>query len=172
MEVSVIVTAINEDSELIRLVSSFENQSRKPNEIVIVDGGSPVGVIKELTEAFRDNPRVRFLTPGRLNISQGRNFAIKEASHNVIAVTDCGCSLDRDWLDNIVSPFEEESVTVVSGWYLPNNESDFEEILSSITFLTLREKSTEEFVPSARSLAFRKEVWKSIGGFPEELLHC
>ncbi len=33
----------------------------------------------------------------------------------------------------------------------------------------LEETDTEGFLPSARSMAFRREAWESVGGFPEHL---
>ena len=35
----------------------------------------------------------------------------------------------------------------------------------------MEDKIKEEFLPATRSMAFRKEVWKKIGGFDENLSH-
>jgi hypothetical protein len=103
------------------------------------------------------------------NIAQGRNIAIKNAKNNIIASTDGGCILDKQWLEKITYPFgTSHEPDVVSGVYLPYCEDKFQEIVAKIVFPSISELD-ENFLPSARSISFKKGVWEKVGGFPEKL---
>ena len=42
----------------------------------------------------------------RGNRSVGRNEGIKRSTGDIVAITDAGCILDRNWIKNIAAPFE------------------------------------------------------------------
>ena len=96
LNVSVIVTTLNEAGSIHRLLDSLAAQTRLPDEVVICDGGSTDGTV-ELLEAERRFPLRLIQRPGA-NISQGRNTAIRAAHGPVIAVTNAGVRLDPHWL--------------------------------------------------------------------------
>jgi len=169
-KVSLICTVLNEKSSLKRLMESISAQTRMPDEVVIVDGGSSDGSAEVIREyAKRLNIKV-YVVQG-VNIAQGRNIAIRNASHEVIASTDAGCELDRNWLENIVEPFEENpSVDVVAGVYLPKDVNGaFERSVAELCYPRVENIKCEEFLPSSRSIAFKKEAWKRARGYPEWL---
>ncbi|MGD8519103.1 MAG: glycosyltransferase, partial [Anaerolineae bacterium] len=49
MKVSVIATVLNERDAIERLLQSFETQTRRPDEVVIADGGSTDGTLAVLS---------------------------------------------------------------------------------------------------------------------------
>lgn len=170
--ISLICTVKNEDKTIKELLESIFNQVRKPDEIIIVDGGSTdktVDIVKGYSE---NNTRIDLIIAPGANISKGRNIAIERAKGNIIAVTDAGCILDSNWIKNIVKPFEEDSsVDVVSGWSEPIAQNDFELCVAELTSPKLYKvnKRKENFLPPSRSVAFKKECWERIGGYPEWL---
>ncbi|WJH35163.1 glycosyltransferase [Paenibacillus sp. CC-CFT747] len=169
MEVSVVVTMKDDEKGVKELVASLENQSKLPDELMVVDGGSAEDVVRRLNLLFKDKAWIKLIVAGKVNISQGRNIGIREAKNEIIATTDCGCTLHKDWLMRITEPFYSGKTEVVSGWYMPDNKTNFEEVLSSITVPTMRHMPDEEFIPSSRSLAFKKKAWATVGGYPEDL---
>ncbi|PVX26226.1 MAG: hypothetical protein CW716_06470, partial [Candidatus Bathyarchaeum sp.] len=103
------------------------------------------------------------------NIARGRNIAVAHASHDVIAGTDGGCKLDKDWLNNITKPFLAQPETdVVSGAYLPWHTTVFEEVASCLIFPDVKRISVN-FLPSSRSIAYKKSAWERVNGYPEWL---
>ena len=144
-------------------------QTRFPDEIVIVDGGSSDGTVEIIT-GYMDKLPIKLIVSPDVNIAKGRNIAIKNATCDIIASTDGGCKLDQKWLENIVKPLEEApQVDVVSGIYFPWYENEFEEIVSNLTFPNVNKLKPESFLPSGRSVAFKKNVWEKVGGYPEWL---
>ncbi len=177
VKVSVIATVLNEGQAIDRLLGSLATQSRRPDEVVIADGGSADGTLAILSawSASRELP-LRVLRKPRANISEGRNAAIAAATGDVIAVTDAGVRLEKTWLGALVAPLEKpgvgEFVAVVSGWFVADPQNLFEMAMGATVLPHLREIKPNEFLPSSRSVAFRKVAWEAVGGYPEWLDYC
>lgn len=173
MNVSVIITIKNEEKSIELLLASLKDQSKIPNEIVIVDGGSSDNSL-EIIKSFskRCSIPIKLIVKNGINIAEGRNEAIRNSNNDIIASTDAGCKLSENWLENLIKPFEENpDVDVVSGWYEPYATNDFEKISSELTSPKLKRflKKPDDFLPSSRSIAFKKQSWESVGGYPEYL---
>jgi len=172
--VSLICTLKNEVSSIDGFLDSIVSQSKVPDELIIVDGGSTDGTTDVIESYIRNQtafPIKLFVCKG-VNIAQGRNIAIKYADFDIIASTDLGCVLDKDWLKNLIRPFEENSeIDVVSGWYEPDARTTFEKIAADVIFPKLDTviKNQQELLPSSRSVAYKKTCWESVGGYPEWL---
>ncbi len=170
--VSAIATVRNEAHTVRRLLDSLAAQTRPPDEVVIVDGGSTDGTVEVLEDyAARGVLRLKVLVRPGTNISQGRNAAIAEATGEIIASTDAGVRLSPNWLEELVSSFRE-GVHVVSGFFLPDPQTVFETALGATVLPVLADVKAEKFLPSSRSVAFRKAAWERVGGYPEWLDYC
>lgn len=170
--ITVIVTVLNEGESIRRLMDSLVAQSRQPDEIVIVDGGSKDNTVAVIeTYAGRLPLRVE-VWPGA-NISQGRNIAVQLARGDIIASTDAGVRLDLDWLANLVAPLEADpDLAVVSGFFLPDPHTPFEIAMGATVLPRVNEIDPENFLPSSRSIAFRRSAFMAVGGYPEWLDYC
>jgi glycosyltransferase involved in cell wall biosynthesis len=168
MNVSVVVTVKNECEVIRPLLESLLDQSRRPDEVVICDGGSNDDTPAIVEEYRRWLPILVVMAPGS-NISQGRNCAIAVAAGPLIAVTDAGVILSPVWLEELVRPLEEDGAAVVSGWFAADPYTDFEVIMGATVLPEWREIDPATFLPSSRSVAFRKEAWAAVGGYPEWL---
>ncbi|MGQ9599794.1 MAG: glycosyltransferase [Anaerolineae bacterium] len=177
MRVSVIATVLNEREAIERLLDSLAVQTRLPNEVAVVDGGSTDGTLSVLNEwAASGRLPLRVLQKPGANIAAGRNMAIAAAEGEVIASTDAGVRLERGWLEALVAPFERressQAVAVVSGWFVADPQTLFETAMGATVLPHLREIKAEQFLPSSRSVAFRKSAWEAVGGYPEWLDYC
>jgi len=172
--VSVIATVLNEADAIIELLHSLAAQTRPPDEIVIVDGGSSDGTLKALQRFAQEaDLSVQVLSAPGANISRGRNLAIAAATGEVIASVDAGVRLEPDWLAELVGPFEAGlPPDVVSGFFQSAPRSLFERALGAITLPRLDEIDPQRFEPSSRSVAYRKAAWQAVGGYPEWLDYC
>jgi glycosyltransferase involved in cell wall biosynthesis len=171
IEVTLIATLLDEEESLGGWWASISGQTRPPDEVVIVDGGSRDGTVPLLrTLAERASFPVRVEVLEGSNIARGRNRAIELASHGVIAVTDGGCTLSPTWLERLLRPMEDDpALPLVAGFYQPMCEGFFEELSACATLPLPWEVREGRFLPSSRSLAFRREVWERVGGYPEWL---
>jgi glycosyltransferase involved in cell wall biosynthesis len=170
MRVSLVATVLNEADSLSRLLDSLAAQTRQPDEVVICDGGSTDGTLSQLESEDRFPLHV-VQRPGA-NISQGRNLAIRAASGEIIAVTDAGVRLHPAWLARMTDPLESKEVQAVAGFFRPDPQSLFETAMGATVLPELEDIRPERFLPSSRSVAFRKGAWNAVGGYPEWLDYC
>lgn len=160
------VTVKDEEKTIGRMLQSLMKQMRKPDEIVVIDGGSTDRTVEILRECRR---RVRIVEAPGTSIAQGRNLAIKKAKYNVIAQIDAGCVARRDWLEKLVKPFIDKRVDIVAGFYDMVGESAFQKAAAPFLGVPPNCFDKDKFMPSARSMAFRKKVWEEVGGYSEKL---
>ena len=166
---SLIITVKNEEATIAALLESIIKQTKSPNEIVIVDAGSSDSTVN-IIENYKDRLPIKLIISPKANIPAGRNIAIKNTSQDIIACTDGGCVLHERWFENIVKPLETSSdVSVVSGVYLPLCKNDFEQTMSKLILPEIDTLTLENYLPASRSVAFRKNVWAEVGGYPEWL---
>jgi glycosyltransferase involved in cell wall biosynthesis len=168
--VSVVMTVCNDVSGVAQVLQSLAEQTQLPDEIVIVDGGSEPRAFDRLREVVRSHEHAVLLKGKRCNIAQGRNRAIRMASHDVIACIDAGCVARPDWLERLTAGFLDPKVDVVGGGYEIAARGRFEELVGLTTMPgQLKPIQPQRFNPSARSLAFRRRVWERAKGFPSWL---
>jgi hypothetical protein len=177
-DVSVIATVLNEAGDIERLVQSLMEQTLAPAEVIIVDGGSSDGTWEKLQAAKAKYPRLIAIrdetcrlpnSPGP--ISRGRNVAIAAATSSVIACVDAGCVYHSDWLERLTDPIlRGDAEYALGGSCLDPEQSTVWDVASAPFFgVTLSEDAATKSC-TARSMAFRKELWQRVGGFPEDIL--
>jgi glycosyltransferase involved in cell wall biosynthesis len=145
-------------------LASVEAQTRVPDEVVIVDGGSDDGT----AEILRGASGVTLIEEPGANIARGRNVAVRAASHDLVAVSDADCVLAPDWMERILQPLED-GADVSMGAYRPLTRTFFEACAAAISIKEPEELDPSTYLPSARSVAFRREAFEQAGGYPEWL---
>lgn len=167
MKVSFVATVFNEEKTIDVFLKSIFSQSRMPDEIIIVDGGSTDSTVAKIKN-FSGKSTILIKKGNR---SVGRNEAIKRARNEIIVCSDAGCVLDKNWVKNIIKPFNDPKVDVVAGYYKGKPKNIFQKCLIPYV-LTMSDKiNIEDFLPATRSMAFRKSIWKKAGGFDEKYSH-
>lgn len=168
MKVGFIATVLNEEKTIIAFLDSLILQSKKPDEIVIVDGGSTDKTVS-LIKKHKINKILKVkLFKRKGNISKGRNIAVKNCSSDIITISDAGCILEKDWLERIIKPFKNKEADVVAGYYKGLPKNNFQKSLVPYVLVML-DKVNKDFLPASRSMAIRKKVFEELGGFSEDL---
>jgi glycosyltransferase involved in cell wall biosynthesis len=172
MKVTFVATVFNEEKNIKPLLESLFSQSKFPDEIIIVDGGSTDNTVSEIS-SFKfpesgSNAKIKLLFK-KGNISVGRNEAIKSANNEIIVCSDAGCILDKDWIKNIIKPFENKNVDVVAGYYKGNAKTIFQKCLVPYVLVMPDKADVNNFLPATRSMAFKKSIWKKMGEFDEKI---
>lgn len=173
MRVSFVATILNEEKSIKFLLSSLIHQSKIPDEIIIVDGASKDKSIENV-RAFISNLKSEKIRKSikliikKGNRSVGRNEGILKSKGEVIVLSDAGCIPDKNWVKNITKPFRNRDTEVVAGYYKGIAISNFAKSLIPYVLVMPERVDSREFLPSARSMAFKKSIWKRFGGFPKK----
>lgn len=171
--ITLVTTVFNDREGLQAFFDAMAVQSTKPAEIVIVDAESKDGSWEFLEkEASRsDRPWTLKIKRERCNVARGRNLAIREARHEIIASTDIGCDWDPEWLQELSAPFSDPQIDVVIGSWCVKPETlvgpwawiDFLFKNRHYCSATVSSQST------SRSIAYKRQAWSHLGGYPEDL---
>lgn len=168
VKISLITTVLNESENIEEFLQSILSQSVLPDEFIIVDGGSVDSTYEILKRYAKKYNWIKVFQVKGATIGKGRNYAIKKVRNKIIAVTDAGCILDKKWLEEITKPFfKNKNVDVVVGIYKPLYTNDFEYFQGLIVVPKPEEIFKKPSRWSSRSIAFKKEIWKKIGGYPD-----
>lgn len=167
--VSLVTTVLNEREGCDVFLQSLIHQTRRPDEVVVVDGGSTDGTLDVIRAHSQRDPSIRLIEAPGCNIGQGRNLGVKNATGRIIVSTDTGCRLEPQWCQKVVQPFiDDPEVEFVGGTYKIESHSSLEEIIGAVTMRGVLDPiDPETFNPSCRSMAYTKNLWQRSGGFPE-----
>jgi glycosyltransferase involved in cell wall biosynthesis len=180
--VSVVATVLNEAQDIGRMVPSLLHQDPPAAEVVVVDGGSSDGTWEWLQAAqtaqsgagtrlvaIRDESCSLKHSPGP--VSRGRNVAIAAAQSEIIATADAGCTYSPSWLANLTSPLAAGQASYALGGTCLDPVDHTVWDVASAPFFSIKLVPTEPTKScTARSMAFTRELWREIGGFPEDVL--
>ncbi|HMD85092.1 MAG TPA: glycosyltransferase [Terriglobia bacterium] len=171
MGFSLVSTCRNEIAGVERWKADMLVQTRPPDEIIIVDAESNDGTTQALNQWVSEDRRVKVIRQ-RCSPAAGRNIAIRTASNEGIVSADFGVVYDRDWFREMCLPLEErEDVDAVAGHYTINLASLRSAAARADFYLGERHKAHfgPPFLPSSRAIAYRREVWRRLDGYPEDL---
>ncbi|MGI9146084.1 MAG: glycosyltransferase [Chloroflexota bacterium] len=169
---ALIVTVLDEAGTLEPLLSSLAHQTRSPDEVVIVDGGSTDGTW-DILQSWTTRLPMRCLRAPGAGISRGRNLAVAATTAELIAVTDAGVRVEPDWLEQLLSTLEvDPKVDVVSGFFKADASTAFEHAMGATVLPAREDVDASKFLPSSRSILFRRAAWAAVGGYPEWLDYC
>jgi glycosyltransferase involved in cell wall biosynthesis len=109
MPVSAYIPCHNAGPSIRDAVKSVLGQSRRPDEIFVVDDGSTDGV-----------PEIEGVRIVRLEVNRGRGAArtraMQEANFELVLGCDASLVLDRDFLSHALPWFDDKNVAAVFGW--------------------------------------------------------
>ncbi len=144
----------------------------------MVDGGSTDGTWEWLADMQAKDPRLVAIRDETCSlkhsagpVSRGRNVAIAAARTATIATADAGCTYAPDWLVNLTAQIVAGKAEYALGGSCLDPDDHTLWDVASAPFFSIKlgpEEPTKSC--TARSMAFTKELWKRIGGFPEAVL--
>lgn len=172
--VSVIIPAFNASPTILKCLEALENQTLKPNEVILVDDGSGDSTIS-LVLNFKKTSKIKFkiLRQNHLGPGTARNLGAKIAKGTILAFLDSDCVPDKNWLKNILAILSNPNIGAVGGGYSGGIDKTFWQRFSNEE-LKFRRRKMKKFVSTALSnnLACRKDLFWEAGGFPKEFPVC
>lgn len=120
--VSVIIAGHNEEDSIERCVQSLHEQSRPPDEIIVVSDGSTDRMPEKLREMqSRGIIQEAHCVQMRGGKSAGFNLAAGRATGDFVVNVDCDCTFDRHALRDIIAPFADPEMGAAAGNIIVRN---------------------------------------------------
>ena len=103
--ISVIITTFNDGAYLSAAINSIENQTHRPDEVLVVDDGSCDCDIEKIFDSIKTSLVIRlYKKENNGGASEARNYGLAEASGEYVAFLD----VDDSWLeDNLAYKFDK-----------------------------------------------------------------
>ncbi|MBP9732122.1 MAG: glycosyltransferase [Candidatus Magasanikbacteria bacterium] len=171
--ISLIATVYNEKLSFVTWLKSIQAQTKKPHEIIIVDGGSTDGTWELLGEESSRDPLIKIFQE-KGNIAHGRNTAIRYAKGEYIVVADAGCLYALTWFEKITESLGKNHVqfaTTAFGPWFKKGDSMIVYLIAAST-IPMDKEFFRPWLASSRSVAFAKHMWQNVQGYPEWLPIC
>ena len=171
MKISVIMPVRNEEGSIRVLLESLLNQTLKPAEIVITDGGSTDATPEIISEYVKREDSIRLLRESAALPGRGRNLGAAQAANDWIAFIDAGIRPEPTWLELLAQRAKvQNDVDVVYGSYEPVSDTLFKRC-SAIAYVPPPVEIEGKLVHSRfiASALMKRSVWQAVGGFPEDL---
>ena len=180
--VSVVICTRDRADSLARTLSSLRDQTRKPEQIVVVDNASrdPNTRVVTLAEG------VDYVREDRPGLDVARNTGARKSVGEVVAYTDDDVVLHPRWLEHLVAGFDSPNVLAVTGLVLPAELETDAQILFEQQWGFGRGFRRIDFddqyfarhrhygcpvweIGTGASMAFRRDAFTKVGYFDERL---
>lgn len=161
--ISVIIITYNRCRELERCLNSLMAQKNSNFEIIVVDGGSTdctIDLIKQYPIKFVRESK-------RSGISAARNLGISNSEGDIVVFLDDDAIAEKDWLESLVKPFEDEGIAGASGKVIPITNTLFNREFAPDYDQGPDIKETKYFIGC--NMAFRKSAIIEVGLFDTKI---
>lgn len=170
IKISAVITTYNRKYEVGRALRSVYNQTRIPDEVILIDDASVDGTREYLEQSGFDGLQY-ILNPVRLGAGVARNAGIRAASGDYIAFLDS----DNIWAENKLELFEKE---ICGSAFVP--DVVFSRYKKHITYRVVEYPMIpegmqwERFIQAypvidASAALFRTRFISDLGGFSEKM---
>lgn len=167
VEYSIIVPTYNNQDTIKECIIALKKQTVPKNlyEIIIVNDGSNDKTVEILT-TISD---IKVISIENSGPAVARNIGVKYAKGSIVVFTDADCKPVYDWLEQMVSSFENEDIIAVKGIY----KSEQKELVSRFVqreyefkYERMKKQKYIDFVDTY-SAAYRKDGFLANNGFDE-----
>lgn len=182
IEPSVVICTRDRPEALARCLASLPHQTLLPTEIIVVDNASK----DERTRDVACAAGTTYIREDQPGLDFARNAGARAARGEIVAYTDDDVSLHPRWLERLVRAFDAPHVMAVTGLVLPAElatkaQRHFETYwgfgrgfrrrdFGSCFFASDRAHGCPVWeIGAGASMAFRRQVFETIGLFDERL---
>lgn len=167
MKTSVIVAVYNEEKNISELVVSLISQSVLPHEVIIVDDGSTDNT-PDMVKSV-NSPLIKYIRIQNSGPAAARNVGWRVSESDICIFTDGDCLPEREWIETLLTPFNNKDVGAAGGTYKTLNiDSTLARFIGFEIAWKYKAVEGEVDAHGSYNLAVRKKVLEEIGGFNEE----
>lgn len=124
--VSIVIRALNEAEHLPALYEGLSTQSRRPDEVILVDSGSTDETVA-ISEAA--GARIVRIAPQDFSFGRALNVGCAASTGDILVFVSAHVyPVDDDWLANLVAPFDDADVVLSYGGQTGDHRTKFSEM--------------------------------------------
>ena len=169
--ISVIIPAYNAEKTVVQCIQSLLHQTIPSDkyEIILVNDGST-----DRTEEVTKSLGVKYFYQSNQGPATARNKGVALAHGDIILFTDSDCITERNWIEEMIKPFNDPDVVGVKGRYKTRQKeiiSRFAQLEFEERYCLLEKHKYIDFVDTY-SAGFRKEVFLAVRGFDPSFPHA
>jgi glycosyltransferase involved in cell wall biosynthesis len=162
---SVIIPVYNGEKTIGKCLSPLLVQSRKPDEIIVVDDGSDDRTA-DIVKTFK---KVTLLRQEHKGPAAARNLGAKKAKGNILLFTDSDCIPDKEWVSEMAKPFESKETAGAQGRYKTIQKgiiARFVQLEIEDRYDRMKKRKYIDFIGSYAA-GYRKSAFLEFSGFDE-----
>jgi len=181
--ITVVICTRNRPRELGKCVEQLRRSNDPDFELLVVDNASDTDETRQIVAGFEG---VRYVREERKGLDIARNTGIRHAKHAIVAFTDDDVTVDPDWITRIKEGFADPLIMALTGLTIPAEiETQAQHVFETEWGFNkgyLPKLFDPEYVKGLRgavipawdvgagaNMAFRKDIFKIVGGFDERL---
>ena len=163
MDISIIIPVFNAGDKIYRCIDAIKKQKTKRSfEIILVDDGSTDDAIQQIQD---DN--VRIFHQSNQGPAAARNLGVEKSKGEIILFTDADCEPQEDWIEEMVRPLEDSSISGVKGAYLTRQKkivARFVQLEYESKYEKMKKDRYIDFIDTY-SAGFKKRDFICVGGY-------
>lgn len=163
--ISIIVPCYNQAQYLDECLQSVLNQTYPHWECIIVNDGSPDNTEEVAKKWVEKDSRFKYISQENKGVSAARNFGIRNAEGEWILPLDGDDYISNDYLELAINYFDDANIKVI---YC--NAKKFGEETGDFILNDFSLKNLAALNLIFCTAFFRKNDWKRIGGFDEQMI--
>ena len=121
MSVSIIIPVYNGSRHIAQCVRTLRDQTYLDWEAVFVNDGSTDNSLKMLKQAANEDARIRIVSQSNQGAAKARNAGIQSAKGDFITFLDIDDTLSKDFLENLLKEFTDDTDILVSSFNIIEN---------------------------------------------------
>jgi rhamnosyltransferase len=159
--VSIVIRALNEAAHLPALYSGLLRQTRRPDQVILVDSGS---TDDSVAVSRAHGAEIVHIKPDEFSFGRALNLGCSYATGDILVFVSAHVyPLDEKWLDQMVAPFERPEVGLVYGGQTGDNRSHFSELeLLRTWFPDVSDDDQDTPFCNNANCAVRASAWRDL----------
>ncbi len=161
LTVSIIIRALNEEAHIGKLLYGIQQQTKLPDEIILVDSGSTDDT---LLVASSYDVIIERIKKEEFTFGKSLNIGCKRAKSDILVFLSAHVyPSEKEWLEDILKPFNDPNVVCSYGKQRGNKTTKFSENQVFLSYFpnNINDVKTNYFCNNA-NCAIRKEEWQKI----------